>query len=211
MSLKHKIFGGVAWNAIGLIIENGLQMLVKLILARLLLPEVFGIIGFATVFIGMVQVFGDLGMSAALIQRREKDLSPIDYDTAYWAGLGWGLFLAAILSLIIGPIAASFYNESLLIVIMPVLGSSLVFKNLIAVHIVNMTREMDFKKLVLPRNISKIIASIMAIIMAVTGFGVWSIVFQSVASDLFLVFIYSYVSPWKPRMHFSKASFKKYF
>src|SRR4030065_2902216 len=116
-SLKDTIVGGVAWNATGLVIDNGLQLFVKLLLARLLLPEVFGIIGFATVFIGMVQVFCDLGMSAALIQRKQKDLSPIDYDTAFWAGLGWGVLLAVVLSLIVGPIAAKFFNERLLIVI----------------------------------------------------------------------------------------------
>lgn len=211
MNLKNKIFGGVAWNAIGLIFENGLQLIVKLILARLLVPEMFGIVGFATVFIGMVEVFNDLGMSSALIQRKEKQLNPIDYDTAYWAGLGWALFLVIILSFIVGPIAASFYNESLLIAIIPVLSFSLIARNLIAVHIVNITRELDFKKLVMPRNISRLFASVVAIVMAFTGFGVWSIIFQSVITDVLLVFIYSYISPWRPRRKFSKESFKNIF
>jgi len=201
----------VAWNATGLVIDNGLQLFVKLLLARLLLPEVFGIIGFATVFIGMVQVFCDLGMSAALIQRKEKDLRLVDYDTAYWAGLGWGLFLAVVLSTIVGPIAANFYNERILIVIIPVLSISLILRNLQVVHIVKITREMEFKKIVLPRNIARVSASSIAIIMALTGFGVWSLVFQSVATDLLLVFIYGYVNPWKPALRFSKSSFKNIF
>ena len=211
MTLKDKIVGGVAWNATGLVIDNGLQLFVKLLLARLLLPEVFGIIGFATVFIGMVQVFCDLGMSAALIQRKEKDLSPIDYDTAYWAGLGWGLFLAVVLSTIVGPLAASFYNEPLLLVIIPVLSVSLILRNLQVVHIVNITREMEFKKIVLPRNIARVIASSIAVVMAITGFGVWSLVFQSVVTDFLLVFIYGYVNPWKPKRRFSKTSFRNIF
>lgn len=211
MSLKNKIFGGVAWNAIGLMIDNGLQLIVKLILARLLLPEVFGIIGFATVFIGMIQVFSDLGMSPALIQRKDKLLNPIDYDTAYWAGLAWSIFLIVILSFVIGPLAAWFYNENLLLTIIPVLSISLLSRNLVAVHIVNITRELDFKKIVLPRNISRILASAIAIVMAIMGFGVWSLVFQSVASDVLLIFIYSYVSPWRPQRRFSKDSFKNIF
>lgn len=211
MDLKHKIFGGVAWNALGLLIDNGLQLVVKLILARLLLPEVFGIIGFATVFIGIIEVFSDLGMSAALIQRKDKHLTPIDYDTAYWAGLVWSLFLIAILSFVIGPIAANFYNESMLITIIPVLSISILLRNLRAVHIVNITRKMDFKKIVLPRNISRVLASLGAILLAFLGFGVWSIVFQSLSSDVFLAIIYSYVSPWKPQRRFSKKSFKNIF
>jgi O-antigen/teichoic acid export membrane protein len=112
LSLRQKIFGGVVWNAVGLMIDNGLNILVKLLLARLLLPEHFGIIGFAAIFIGMVEVFSDLGMSAALIQRKDEKLKPIDYDTAFWAGLVWGLFLFAVLWLIVSPMAADFFHET---------------------------------------------------------------------------------------------------
>jgi len=209
--LKQKIFGGVVWNTGGLLLDNGLSMAVKLILARLLLPEEFGIIGFATVFMGMIQAFSDLGMSDALIQRNEKYLKLIDYDTAFWAGLIWGLFLAVVLSLVVSPIAARFFNENLLNTIIPVLSISLILKSLTAVHIVNITRELDFKRIVLPRNISRIAASAIAIVMAVLGFGVWSLVFQRVLSDLFLSIIYLFVSPWRPKMRFNTASFKKIF
>ena len=211
MSLRYKIFGGVAWNAVGLIFDNGLSILVKLILARLLLPEHFGIIGFAAIFIGMVEVFSDLGMSAALIQRKDEKLEPIDYDTAFWAGLVWGLFLFAVLSFIVSPLAADFFNESMLTSVIPVLSIVLLLKPLWAVHVINITRELDFKRIVIPRNTSKVIAAVIAIIMALTGFGVWSLVFQSVISELLLVFIYVFVSPWRPRMRFSKTSFKNIF
>jgi len=209
--LRHKIFGGVAWNAVGLMIDNGLNILVKLILARLLLPEHFGIIGFAAIFIGMVEVFSDLGMSAALIQRKDEKLKPIDYDTAFWAGLVWGLFLFLVLSLIVSPLAADFFHESMLTSVIPALSVVLLLKPLWAVHVINITRELDFKRIVIPRNTSKIIAAVVAIIMALTGFGVWSLVFQSVVSELLLVIIYTYFSPWRPRMRFSKTSLKNIF
>jgi O-antigen/teichoic acid export membrane protein len=211
LALKHKILDGVAWNATGLIIDNVLQIIVKLILARLLAPEVFGIIGFATVFTGMVNVFADLGMTAALIQRKDAHLKPIDYDTAYWAGLLWSLFLMAVLSFVVAPIAAAFYNERLLTAIIPVLSTAILFRNLRAVHIANITRELDFKKVVLPRNATKVFAALGAILLALNGFGVWSIVFQSVANDILLVFVYSYVSPWRPQRRFSRESFKNIF
>ena len=209
--MRHKIFGGVAWNAVGLMIDNGLNILVKLILARLLLPEHFGIIGFAAIFIGMVEVFSDLGMSAALIQRKDEKLKPIDYDTAFWAGLVWGLFLFLVLSLIVSPLAADFFHESMLTSVIPALSVVLLLKPLWAVHVINITRELDFKRIVIPRNTSKIIAAVVAIIMALTGFGVWSLVFQSVVSELLLVIIYTYFSPWRPRMRFSKTSLKNIF
>jgi len=211
LKLKHKIFDGVVWNSIGLIIDDGLSIIVKLILARLLLPEDFGIIGFAIVFIGMIRVFSNMGMTAALIQRKDGDLEPIDYDTAFWAGIVWGLFLAAIMTFAVTPIAANFFNEPLLRTIIPVLSINFILRPLTTVHIVNITREMDFKRIVLPKNISKIIAAIIAIVMALTGFGVWSLVFQRVLTNLFLTFIYPIVNPWWPRMRYSHASFKKIF
>ena len=211
MKLKHKIFGGVVWNSIGLLIDDGLHMIVKLILARLLLPEEFGIIGFAVVFTGIIKVLSDMGMSAALIQRKDEDLKPVDYDTAFWAGIVWGLFLAAIVTFAVAPIAASFFNEPLLKTIIPVLSISFLLKPLTTVHIVNITREMDFKKIVLPRNISNITAAVIAIIMALTGFGVWSLVFQRVLTNLFLAVIYWFVSDWRPKIRFSPISFKKIF
>ncbi len=211
MKLKHKIFGGVVWNSLGLVIDNGLSMIVKLILARLLLPKDFGIIGFAVVFMGIIKVISDMGMSTALIQRKDENLKAIDYDTAFWAGILWGLFLATILIFVITPIATNFFNAPLLKSIIPVLSISFVLKPLNTVHIVNITREMDFKKLVLPRNFSNIAASAIAIIMALTGFGVWSLVFQRVLTNLFLVLIYSYVSKWRPHLKFDKNSFRKIF
>jgi len=211
VKLKHKIFGGVVWNFTGLIIDNGLSMIVKLILARLLLPEDFGIVGFAILFMGMINIFSDMGMSAALIQRKDVELKPIDYDTAFWIGIAWGLFLAAILSFVVTPISVSFFNEPQLYSILPVLSISLILKPLNTVHIVNITREMDFKRIVLPKNISHIIAAAFAIVMAFMGFGVWSLVFQRLLTDLSLVVIYIYMSPWKPRMRFSKNSLKSIF
>lgn len=211
MKLKHKIFDGVVWNSIGLIIDNGLSMLVKLILARLLLPADFGIIGFAIVFIGMIRVFSDMGMSAALIQRKDADLKPIDYDTAFWAGIAWGLFLAVIMTFAVTPIAASFFNEPLLNAIIPVLSINFILRPLTMVHIVNITREMNFKKIVLPKNISSFAASIIAIVMAFMGFGVWSLVFQRILRNVFVTIIYTIVNPWKPKLRYSKSSFKKIF
>jgi len=186
-------------------------MLVKLILARLLLPEDFGVIGFAVVFMGMIKVFSDMGMSAALIQRKDEDLEPIDYDTAFWAGIAWGIFLAAILIFVITPIAESFFNEPLLKSIIPILSISFVLKPLTTVNIVNFTREMDFKRIVLPQNISRITAAVIAIIMAIIGFGVWSLVFQRVLANMMLAVIYTFASDWRPKMRFSLISFRKIF
>ena len=150
-------------------------------------------------------------MSAALIQRKEKNLKPEDFDTAYWAGLLWGGFLFALVSLVMAPMAARFFDEPMLVEIIPVLSITLLLRPLWAIHVASITRELDFKRIVVPRNFSKIVAAAIAIGMALTGFEVWSLVFQSVFSELLLVLIYTYASPWRPRLRFSLASLKSIF
>jgi len=208
---KHKIFGGIVWNFSGLTIDYGLRTIVKLILARLLLPEDFGILGFAILFTGVINIFNDLGMFAALIQRKDADLKPIDYDTAFWMGIIWGLFLALVLTFIITPISVNFFNEPLLKSILPVLSISLILMPLYTIQVVSITREMDFKRLIVPQNISQVSSSAIAIVMALMGFGVWSLVFQRVLGVFSLVIIHTVTSTWRPQWRFSKVSFKKIF
>lgn len=211
MITKHKVFGGIVWNFTGLVIDYGLRTIVKLILARLLLPEDFGVLGFAILFTGMINIFSDLGMFAALVQRKDTELKPIDYDTAFWMGIAWGLFLALVLTFIITPISVNFFNEPLLKSILPALSISLILMPLYTIPVVKITRDMDFKRIVVPQNASQVASSAIAIAMAFMGFGVWSLVFQRLLGVVFLVIIHAITSTWRPQMRFSKVSFKNIF
>ncbi|MEJ2196839.1 MAG: lipopolysaccharide biosynthesis protein, partial [Ignavibacteriaceae bacterium] len=167
--------------------------------------------GFAILFTGMINIFSDLGMFAALVQRKDTELKPIDYDTAFWMGIAWGLFLALVLTFIITPISVNFFNEPLLKSILPALSISLILMPLYTIPVVKITRDMDFKRIVVPQNVSQVASSAIAIVMAFMGFGVWSLVFQRLLGVVFLVIIHTITSTWRPQMRFSKVSFKNIF
>lgn len=106
--LKKLAFSGILWNIIQLIINQGASFIVKLILARVLFPEQFGLVGMAVVFIGFVQVFNDLGIGASLIQMKDEKLRESHYHTAFWTSVFWSLFMYGMVVFVVSPIAANF-------------------------------------------------------------------------------------------------------
>src|SRR5690554_3099001 len=117
-----------------MVVNQGSSFIIKLVLARILFPEQFGLIGMATVFTGFVQVFNDLGIGAALIQRKEEDLREAHFHTAFWTGVGWSLIMYLIVSLVVGPLAAAFYEEPILKSLVPVLGLGILSSPVNLVH-----------------------------------------------------------------------------
>ena len=118
---KKLVTSGIFWNFIQLLINQSFAFILKLVLAKLLFPSQFGIVGMAAVFTGFVQVLNDLGVGAALVQRKTEDLRKEHYHTAFWTGVAWSVLLYIIMSIVVAPVAASFYNEDLLKTIIPVL------------------------------------------------------------------------------------------
>src|SRR4051812_40755573 len=108
---KKKVTTGIIWNFIQMVVNQGFAFILKLVLARLLFPGEFGVVGMATIFTGFVQVLNDLGVGAALVQRKKDDLRPVHYHTAFWTGVLWSVFLFLVMSFLVGPMAAGFYNK----------------------------------------------------------------------------------------------------
>src|SRR6195952_15331 len=119
---KKLVASGIFWNFLQLIVNQSFNFILKLALAKLLFPSEFGIVGMATVFTGFVQVLNDLGVGAALVQRKEETLRKEHYHTAFWTGVIWSVGLFLIMTFGIGPLAASFYNKPILKLIIPVLS-----------------------------------------------------------------------------------------
>src|SRR6476469_7348727 len=111
MTDKHQISdnklvaNGILWNSIQLVINQSFAFIIKLVLAKILFPVEFGLIGMAAIFTGFIQVLNDLGVGAALVQRKDKQLFTEHYHTAFWTGVVWSVSLYALMSLGIGPIA----------------------------------------------------------------------------------------------------------
>ncbi len=208
---KGKIVIGVFWNVLQLVVNKTFSFAIKLVLAKLLFPEQFGLVGMAAVFTSFVQVFNELGIGAALVQRKEENLREAHYHTAFWTGVVWSIGIFLIISLIVAPLAAQFYNEPLLRKLIPVLSIGVLSSPINLVHRAQLTKQMDFKKLAFIGNASTIFSGTIAMVLAYQGAGVWSLVFNSVASFLIAMPLYFRATKWMPKLIWEKQAFHDVF
>jgi len=208
---KKLVASGIVWTLLQMAINQAFAFGLKLILAKLLFPSQFGLVGMAVIFTGFVQVLNDLGVGGALVQRKAEDLRNEHFHTAFWVGVIWSVLLYIIMSLGVARLAAAFYHEPMLIQIIPVLSLGILFSPVNLVHKAQLTKQMNFKKLAFIDNASNIAAGVIAFIMALMGAGVWSLVFNSVAMVLFAMPLFFNATKWKPAFIIEKQAFKDVF
>jgi teichuronic acid exporter len=208
---KKLVASGIFWNLIQLIINQAFNFILKLALAKLLFPSEFGVVGMATVFTGFVQVLNDLGVGAALVQRKESSLRKEHYHTAFWTGVIWSVILFLVMSFGIGPLAAIFYKKPILESIIPVLSIGILISPANLVHKAQLTKQMNFKKLAFIDNTSNIVVGIIALLLAFKGAGVWALVFNSVGNVFFAMPLFFNATKWKPAFIMEKQAFKDVF
>lgn len=209
--LKGNIVSGLFWSTVQLLISRLFAFVIKLILARLLFPEQFGLVGMATVFISFIQILNDLGIGAALVQKKEENLTDLHYYTAFWAGIIWSIGIYLVIAFIAAPLAALFYKQPQLTSIIPVLGLGVLCNPINLVHRAQLTKQMNFKKLAFINNTSSIVAGIIAVILAMLGAGIWALIFNSVASTILAVPLYFNATKWLPKFLWDKQAFHDVF
>lgn len=211
MKLQGKIMSGIGWTSISSFGSQGLRLLFKLILAKLLLPEDYGIIGMAAVFIGLTEVISELGMVSALIQRPKEELYPIHYSTAFWINVGVSLLCYALIVLVVSPLAAMFYDEPLLQQIMPLLALPVVFNTLYAIPKAKLSKRMKFKPQAITEISAVMIGGAVACVLAFRDWGVWALAWNGVLVSVISAILYYVQVRWIPSLKFSKYAFKDLF
>jgi len=207
-SLKEVATKGMLWNSIEKFSVQGSQFLIGILLARLLIPADFGLIGMIAIFIAIAQTFVDSGMGSGLIQRQNRSLE--DYSTVFVFNFVVSLFFY-ILLFISAPYIADFYNTPALIPITRVIGINIIINSLSIVQRSMLTVELNFKTLAKINILSIMISGVCAIYFAYTGFGVWSLVYRQLIGSIVSVVLFWYFSKWKTSFVFSKKSFKDLF
>jgi PST family polysaccharide transporter len=206
MSLKSQVAHGLKWQAISIVGRQVLSLVVFTTLARLLSPSAFGLIALVGVYLGFVSMFIDQGMGMAIIQR--PDLEPAHLDTAFWFNVGCALALCLGTVVLAVPISLIFHEPRLV----PLLRCSsvgLIIGSSAAIHSSLFTKAMDFRQPVIRGLIANLVGGIIGIGMAFTGFGVWSLVGQQLASELAgAVFLWS-MSTYRPSLRFSKSHLRQ--
>lgn len=208
MGFGDKLFKGTAWSALNRISTQATQFLLGIILARILSPEEYGVLAILMVFIIISQVFVDSGFTNALIHKQDRDED--DNSTVFLFNLGIALACYAILWFA-APLIADFYEVPLLVDYLRVLAITLIINASFAVPTTLLTIQLDFKTLTKINVISVVISGLIAIYMAYNGFGVWSLVWQSLIRAILAAFLTWIYSRWKPIWKFSKTSFKGLF
>lgn len=206
--VKKQLVSGLLWNALEKFLLHGVTFFIGIVLARLLSPSDFGLIGMLSVFLQIINAFVNSGLNSALVQKH--DCSSLDYSTVFTVNLVIAITGAVILYFA-APSIANFYHEPLLTPITRVLGINVILSALNIVHRSQLTIKVDFKSLAKINVINTIVGGTVGIVMAYTGFGVWSLVGQSMASTLSGMVLLPIYSKWKPSIRFSKQSFKQLF
>lgn len=190
------------------IFSNLLSFLITAILARLLLPSAFGIVGMANLFIGIMAVINELGLSAAIIQR--KEITEDHLSTAFWPNLFEGVLLCAI-TILFSRLIAAFFENSLVQPVLVLLSVNFVISSLSIVHGALLRRNLDFKRISAANVISTLVLGIVSVSMALSGYGVWSIVLGTISGGASGTLMLWFLCPWRPSVKFNLRSFRGLF
>lgn len=207
-SLKDKTVKGVAWSGIDNVVQFGITFLVSIVLARLLSPDDYGLIGIITIFTVIGEALVNGGFTTALI--RKNDVTENDYNTAFFANLIVSIFLYVVI-FIAAPYIALFFHRGELVLLTRVASIALIIGALALVQQTRLTKRIDFKTQTKVTIIAAISSGVIGIGMALLGFGVWSLIAQNISKLFFkAVFLWIY-NKWIPKLSFSRKSFNELF
>ena len=207
-SLHNRTVKGAAWSFADNILRLGVSFIVGIVLARLLSPDEYGLIGIITIFINVFNSIVDSGFSNALI--RKNNAGDTDYNTVFWSNLLVSVVLCVVLYLSAGLIA-DFFDRPQLKPLTQVMSIIVIINAFAIIQRTILVKRIDFKTQTKVSFISAISSGIIGIAMAYAGCGVWSLVGQQLSAQLLnsaLLWIYN---RWKPKLEFSVNSFKELF
>ncbi len=206
MFSREKTLSGIAWNAASRVLNIGLQFVITIFLARLLTPADFGLIGMIIVFTGFAHVLSDPGFASALIQKKDIDESHL--SSVFWLNILLGILLS-VFFLSLSTFVAGFYNEPRLSAIVALIASIFFIQSFKMVPLTLLIRSLEFRKLAVVDTITTLFAGVTAIVLALSGRGVWSLAWQAVVSAFASMIIVWLVSGWKPRLLFEFGAIRE--
>lgn len=208
MKDRKVVINSFIWTAVETYSTQGIVFIVGIVMARLLTPEAYGIIGIIGVFLAISETFVDSGFTNALINK--NNCSQEDYSTVFIFNIAISIIFFFLLYAV-APFIAEFYNESSLIWTTRVMGLSFVISSFGAIPMTIITKKLLFRAKALITFIVSICSGFIGILLAYKGFGVWALVFQSLLSVLLRTVISIVYVKWIPMIKFSFSSFKELF
>ena len=207
-SLKKKTVRGTFWSAVDNVANQGVTFLVGLVLARLLTPHEYGLIGYIMILVAVFNSIVDSGFSNALI--RKKDAEETDYSTAFIFNLAVSLVLMAAMVLVAGPFSL-FFKEPQLVPLVRVMSVIVVINALALIQRTRLVKSVDLKTQTKASLISSVSSGAVGLAMAFGGLGVWSLVGQQISRQFINTVCLWILNRWKPTWKFSWSSFRELF
>ena len=204
-SLKKKAVQGVFWSSVDKILVKAIAFIVGIVIARILTPAEYGIIGMILVFIVISNILIESGLGQALIQKQDR--SDIDRSTVFYFNLSIA-FTCYLILFFAAPLIADFYEMSILTPILRVLGINLIINSLATVQRADLQSSLQFKRIAIVNISAVVISGSVGIILAYSGLGVWALVFQQMSSALISSIVFWIVGRWRPSLDFSKHSLR---
>lgn len=205
---SSKVFNNLIWRFMERIGSQGISLVVSIILARLLGPEVYGTIALVNVFIVILQVFVDSGFGNALIQKKNSD--DTDFSTVFY----FNLVICGVLYSImfaVAPLIAMFYNQTELVPIIRVLSLTLVVSGVKNVQQAYVSKNMLFKKFFYATLFSTMGSAVVGVALAYKGFGIWALVGQTLFANVVSTITLWVSVKWRPKLIFSFKRLKGLF
>lgn len=208
MGLGGKMLSGALWSFVERISTQAIQVILGVVLARLLTPKDYGLIGLMTVFIVISQVFVDSGFARALIQK--KDRNDKDISTVFVFNLLVALSCYVLLWLI-APLVSDYYDAVQITNLLRVLALSLITNAFLSVPTTLAIIDFKFNTLAKVNVVAVVFSGVLAVCLAYSGWGVWALVYQTLSKSFITSLLLWYMSKWRPVLIFSKTSFRKLF
>lgn len=207
-SVKSKLKSGILWNGLEKVAVKGVTFALGVVLARLLDPTDYGLIGMLGIFMAISNTLVDSGMTNALVQKH--DCTDVDFSTVFVVNLVMSVLLYLIL-FFCAPLIADFYNEPFLCILTRVIGLQIILASLNMVHRAKLTAAANFKALAKVNVTGSVVSGGVGVVLAYLGYGVWALVWQTLVSIAVPILLFPMYSQWKPSVKFSYESFKQLF
>jgi teichuronic acid exporter len=204
--LKKQGVAALVWDFFGKLSSQGVGFIVTLVLARLLEPSDFGLIAIVMVVVGITQVFSDVGLGAALIQREE--VSQLHYSSVFFFNIFTAVFLTFITFISAEPIA-EFYDNQQLVSLIQVVSFLFVLNALLSIQRVRLRKALKYALITKIEFTAAILSGTIGVTMAFNDFGVWSLAGQIIAYSLISGFLLWFCSNWRPSLTFSLTALKE--
>lgn len=207
-SLKNKTVKGVAWSGIDNVAQIGVTFVVSIILARLLTPDDYGLLGIILIFSNISTALINAGFTTALI--RKVDATDDDYNTSFISNIGLSVFFYVVI-FIISPQIAQFFHREELVALTRLTSLGIIIGALSMVQQTRLTKRIDFKTQTKITIVSSLSSGIIGIVMALLGFGVWALVAQLISMQTLRTILLWIYDKWVPKWKFSSKSFHNLF